>query len=108
MTATRIIIVGYSMPSIDQHFKYLLTAGLQDNISLRKIFIVNPALETNHADRETLLQRIFGVFREEMRKRGTIELLAGKASETFFRTDFRARINRNFPKGFEQLPLSFV
>ena len=28
-TATRIVIVGYSVPQTDQHFKYLLAAGLQ-------------------------------------------------------------------------------
>jgi hypothetical protein len=43
-TATNIIILGYSMPPTDQHFKYLLAAGLQENISLRKVFFVNSGL----------------------------------------------------------------
>lgn len=42
-TATRIIIIGFSIPPTDLHFKYLLAAGLQANISLRQILFVNPA-----------------------------------------------------------------
>jgi hypothetical protein len=41
-TATRIIIIGFSMPPTDMHFKYLLAAGLQNNISLRQIQFVDP------------------------------------------------------------------
>lgn len=41
-TATRIIVIGFSMPPTDVHFQYLLAAGLQNNLSLRKILFVNP------------------------------------------------------------------
>jgi hypothetical protein len=41
-TATRIIIIGFSMPPTDMHFKYLLAAGLRENISLRQVLFVNP------------------------------------------------------------------
>ena len=41
-TATRIIIIGFSMPPTDMHFKYLLAAGLKQNISLRQVLFVNP------------------------------------------------------------------
>jgi hypothetical protein len=40
-TATRIIFIGYSFPPSDQHIKYLLTAGLQQNISLSKVVVVD-------------------------------------------------------------------
>ncbi|MDB6025010.1 MAG: hypothetical protein JWM68_1233, partial [Verrucomicrobiales bacterium] len=40
-TATRIIVIGFSMPQTDVHFKYLMAAGLQDNVSLRQIAFVN-------------------------------------------------------------------
>ncbi len=43
--ATHIVIIGFSIPTTDTHFKYLLGAGLQDSISLRKIFFVNPDAE---------------------------------------------------------------
>jgi len=41
-TATRIVIIGFSMPPTDMHLKYLLAAGLKQNISLRQIVFVNP------------------------------------------------------------------
>jgi hypothetical protein len=40
--ATRIIFVGFSFPDTDAHIKYLLAAGLQENISLRNIYCINP------------------------------------------------------------------
>ena len=56
--ATNVVIIGYSMPPTDQHFKYLLAAGLQGNISLRQILFVNPAaLELQSA--------LFQVLRED-------------------------------------------
>lgn len=41
-TATRIIIVGFSIPETDMHFKHLIAAGLQENVSLRQILFVSP------------------------------------------------------------------
>lgn len=42
-TATRIVFLGFSFPETDAHIKYLLAAGLQENISLRNIYCANPA-----------------------------------------------------------------
>jgi len=42
-TATKIFVVGFSMPKTDQHFKYLLAAGMKDNFSLREIVFVDPS-----------------------------------------------------------------
>lgn len=39
--ATRIIFLGFSFPDTDAHIKYLMAAGLQENISLRNIFCIN-------------------------------------------------------------------
>jgi hypothetical protein len=81
--ATRIIVVGYSLPLTDHHFRYLMAAGLRDNISLRKIFFVNPALK-NDQERKTLEDRLFGeerlfgtsgLFRPEHEEHGVIELI---------------------------------
>ncbi len=44
-TATRIIIMGYSCPLTDPHFRFLLAAGLLDNISLAKVWVVNKDIE---------------------------------------------------------------
>lgn len=57
-TATRIYIIGFSMPPTDMHFKYLLAAGLKENISLREIVFVNP-------DAERLKERVLNAFRAE-------------------------------------------
>lgn len=40
--ATRVVIIGFSAPRTDAHFKYLLAAGLQSNISLRQVDVVSP------------------------------------------------------------------
>jgi hypothetical protein len=44
--ATRVIVIGFSMPPTDVHFKYLLAAGLRENVSLREIVFVNPDSDT--------------------------------------------------------------
>jgi hypothetical protein len=62
-TATNVIILGYSVPPTDLHFRYLLAAGLQDNISLRRILFVNPALEDkpgNAAEKRRLEEQLIG------------------------------------------------
>jgi len=40
--ATRLIIIGYSLPETDNFFKYLLALGLSKNQSLQQIIIINP------------------------------------------------------------------
>jgi NAD-dependent SIR2 family protein deacetylase len=47
-TATRICIIGYSMPESDAFFRYLITLGLADNHQLYKLIVVN---KDNHASR---------------------------------------------------------
>ena len=81
-TATRIVIIGYSMPPTDQHFRFLLSAGLQDNISLRKVLFVNPALK-DPAYEKLLKDRLFGLFRQELFDRRTIELVPKDTREFF-------------------------
>jgi hypothetical protein len=55
-TATRLVIIGFSIPETDQDIKYLLAAGLRENISLREIVFVNPAIQ----QLEPRLTRLFG------------------------------------------------
>jgi hypothetical protein len=81
-TATRIVILGYSIPQTDLHFKYLLGAGLQENISLRKVLFVNPDLaQPDEADQ--LKARLFGVLGEQHFRRGLIEFVPEKTSNFF-------------------------
>jgi hypothetical protein len=56
-TATRVIIIGFSIPPNDMHFKYLLAAGLQQNISLREILFVNPEAEVIEQRANNLLRK---------------------------------------------------
>lgn len=51
------------MPTIDLHFKYLLAAGLRENISLREIVFVNP-------DAERITERARQIFGEFERRPG--------------------------------------
>jgi hypothetical protein len=57
-TATRIVILGFSFPPPDVHFKYLLAAGLQNNISLRQIVFAC-------AD-EAIVPRVTSLFRADL------------------------------------------
>jgi len=76
-------VLGFSMPPTDTHFRYLLTAGLQENISLRKFFFVNPGLdEKAHPNESTRLrENLFGILRPELEDRNVIELLPQKTME---------------------------
>ena len=44
--ATRLVIIGFSIPDTDLHFRYLLAAGLMNNISLREVLLVTPDAES--------------------------------------------------------------
>jgi hypothetical protein len=78
-TATRIFIIGYSMPETDMHFKYLMASGLASNISLEEVTIVNPAFE-DVQESEALRARVFKVFREEHESDRSIKLIPYTAS----------------------------
>lgn len=110
-TATNVVILGYSVPATDQHFRYLLAAGLQDNISLRKVYFVNPALKDERA-RESIESRLFGplgLFRPELREQGVVELIGynGEDTREFFTgphdiyagEPYRVRIGRRLNAG---------
>jgi hypothetical protein len=56
-TATRIVIIGFSMPPTDVHFKYLMAAGLQQNMSLRQILFINNAAGKDLEERARKLLR---------------------------------------------------
>lgn len=78
-TATRIFIIGYSFPKSDMHFKYLMASGLAENISLEKIYIVNPALDKDD-EQEGILERLYQIFREDIKTDGILQLLPYSAT----------------------------
>jgi hypothetical protein len=58
-TATRVIIIGFSMPPADMHFKYLIAAGLQQNVSLRKIAFYSLGMESIEERARSLLRQSY-------------------------------------------------
>jgi hypothetical protein len=71
-TATRIVVIGFSMPLTDQHFRYLLAAGLRDNISLRQIVFVDPMVAG-------VKTRALRILRPELERRGLIKFIESPA-----------------------------
>jgi SIR2-like domain len=86
-TATRIIIIGYSMPPIDQHFKYLLAAGLQENISLRTVHFINPRLDE-------LKEGFYAIFRQQYLERNVVEFMPFTVARYFRDNNLTIKINR--------------
>lgn len=95
-TATRLVIIGYSIPPTDTHFKYLLAAGLMNNISLRKILVVNPA--SRHMD-----DRLGDVFQGSFRKSGVFDLIDKYTSDFFVQPDSWRKLGRHFRPSKDQL-----
>jgi hypothetical protein len=66
------------MPAADLYVRYLLAAGLAQNISLRLIVFVN-----NTNDPEGFEQRVFQTFRSELRDRGELAFSRSDARHHF-------------------------
>lgn len=66
-TATQIVIIGFSIPATDLHFKYLLAAGMRSNFSLRKIIFVDPS--------DGIRARVAGVISEREVEKGRVEFV---------------------------------
>jgi len=75
--ATRIILIGFSIPPIDQHFKYLLSVGLKDNSSLREVRIVDPRAGVLRAQYQA-------VFREDQFKYGIVTVREKRTGDFFY------------------------
>lgn len=90
--ATRIIIVGFSIPPTDIHFKYLLAAGLQENISLRKIYCLNPD--------GSVEQNLFSILRSDLKDHGFVKFYGSRCEHLF--TDHTDQNYFTFPRLFER------
>ena len=90
-TATRVIIIGFSAPATDVHFRYLLAAGLKSNIALGKVVVVNP-------DRDGMVEdRMRALFSSRVTTRGEIETVNGDrgyTSKFFFDAQSLGKIGR--------------
>jgi hypothetical protein len=86
--ATRITLIGFSIPAIDQHFKYLLAVGLKENSSLRSVKIVDPRCDE-------LLQQYQAVFREDQFRYGVVQVRSSRAAEYLFDEEELASLGRS-------------
>lgn len=77
---TRIVLIGFSIPPADQHFKYLLSVGLKDNSSLRLVRIVDPRAGELRAQYEA-------VFREDQFKYGIVNVCEKRTADFFYDRD---------------------
>jgi hypothetical protein len=75
--ASRIILIGFSIPPADQHFKYLLSVGLKDNSSLRQVCIVDPRAGELQGHYET-------VFRADQFKYGIVSVREKRTDDFFY------------------------
>lgn len=73
--ATRLIIIGFSIPETDIHFKYLLSSGLQDNISLREVLFVNPMEDDEYS------YKIKKIFHSSFLESGLVKHIKSTATE---------------------------
>jgi hypothetical protein len=96
-SATRIVILGFSMPATDPHFKYLLAAGLQNNISLRRLLFVNPSAST-------LSERVASVLRQDHFDSQIVSLVDATTAQFFFSPEYRRLIGRTLAAPYERQP----
>ncbi|HEX7285420.1 MAG TPA: SIR2 family protein [Candidatus Angelobacter sp.] len=99
--ATRICIIGYSMPEADAFFKYLITLGLADNHQLYRLIVVNKdsgvtrqsliPLDEPRCAFETLLNNRQGVIAQSIEAR----------YRDLFESTFASRRFHYFGEGFE-------
>ena len=75
------------MPAIDQHFKYLLAAGLQENISLRTVHFVNPKSDE-------LKKGFYEVFRQQYLERNVVEFMPFTVARYLHDNGLTSKINR--------------
>ena len=85
--ATRIIVIGFSMPPVDMYFKYLIAEGLRENISLHKIIFVNPSIDE-------LRQRALQLFRPELEDQDILQFIKATTAEFFFDKKYHQLIHR--------------
>ena len=85
--ATRLVLVGFSIPPADQHFKYLIGAGLKENSSLRSVHSVDPRALM-------LLDQYKGVFREDQFTYGVVRMQPMTAAQFFYHQDEIGSIGR--------------
>jgi len=101
--ATRLIVIGFSLPPTDLHFKYLLAAGLQENMSLRQIVFCDPDGDAVKKRARSLLRQEYIDARQLIvfTNQGLAEFLVYRFSETYL---FRRTTHRIFSSDGQPVP----
>lgn len=100
--ATRLVIVGFSIPPTDLHFRYLLAAGLRNNISLREIVFVDPnATEIAERSKAIFANHEHNAARLRFEKK-TIEAFCGQG----FNLGCVDSIGRTLPSEIQNIAIS--
>jgi len=95
-TATKIVIIGFSMPKTDLHFKYLLAAGLKNNFSLREIVFVDPSATIKERASEVLAEREIDKGRVRFIESGLSDLIGTRTSPAGDRYSFNGQEGRPY------------
>jgi hypothetical protein len=86
--ASRVVVIGYSMPSTDTFFKYLLTVALSSNPTLKEIVVINKGED---------LKEIYSDFMDDFFiEHGSFYFTDNYFQEFVFDAHMRERINRSF------------
>lgn len=80
--ATRICVIGYSMPESDAYFKYLLTLALAENTHLSKLIVVDLSSSDVRTRWEKMLDPLFKQRRFIFHAEGLIGFLRAKDTLT--------------------------
>jgi hypothetical protein len=81
-SAFQIVVIGYSMPTTDTFFQYLLTLGLASNASFHRVVVVN----RDHSD--DFKERYLRVFSRSLHDRGRLKFLSNKITFQKFLADY--------------------
>ena len=84
--AFQIVVIGYSMPTTDTFFQYLLTLGLASNATFHRVVVVN------RDDSDALRQRYLRVFSRSLHDRGRLKFLPNKITFQKFVGDYMKTI----------------
>jgi hypothetical protein len=94
-TATRICVIGYSMPEADAFFKFLLALGLAENDGLYKLIVVDWLMDRHHPPGERtietrwqeMLEKVFVGRRFEFVPTGFAQFISGSVQHLLHRAE---------------------
>jgi hypothetical protein len=93
--AFQIVVIGYSMPTTDTFFQYLLTLGLASNAGFHRVVVIN------RDDSDDLRQRYLRVFSRSLYDRGHLKFLPNKITFQKFAADYMKTVGGQVEWAYE-------